>query len=67
MSCCGNNNIQNLNKIYSQVSNPTPSPGPFRSLVGKGSPFNNYSLDYKPILTANGKFVKYTRQIKEQK
>ena len=71
MSCCGNNTVNNLKQIY---KTPGPGPGPGSSvqqfnnnklLLNKKSPFDNYITDYKPVLTANGKFVKYIREIRK--
>lgn len=71
MSCCGNNKVDQLKQIYTQ-STPTLSAGPSgnsntnKPIVGNGSPFSNYTTDYKPVMSPNGKFVKYVRELKKE-
>ena len=65
MSCCGNNKVDLLKQIYSQsIVTETLSgsiPISTKPMVGKGSPFSN-TADYKPVMSSNGKFVKYIRE-----
>lgn len=65
MSCCGNNKINELKQIYNiqPIGSNTSTVKP---VIGKGSPFSNYSVDYKPIMSPNGKFVKYVRESKKE-
>jgi hypothetical protein len=71
MSCCGNNKVSQLQQIYTQ-STPTLLAGPSsnstttKPIVGNGSPFSNYSTEYKPVMSPNGKFVKYIREPKKE-
>jgi hypothetical protein len=73
MSCCGNNKVDQLKQIYTQstpsnVSGPSGPSGPKSSkpIIGKGSPFSNNTTDYKPVMSPNGKFVKYIRESKKE-
>jgi hypothetical protein len=42
------------------------SPSTNKPIIGKGSPFSNNTTDYKPVMSPNGKFVKYTRELKKE-
>lgn len=71
MSCCGNNKVDLLKQIYNQPNVSGPS-GPFGSsnstnkpIIGNGSPFSN-NTEYKPVMSPNGKFVKYVREPKKE-
>lgn len=70
MSCCGNNKVDQLKQIYNTTlvagpSNPFNN-GNLKPVVGKGSPFDNYVTEYKPVMSSNGKFVKYVRESKTE-
>ena len=73
MSCCGNNKVDQLKQVYTQHISGGPT-GPSGStsnstkpIIGSnGSPFSNYSTDYKPVMSPNGKFVKYVREPRKE-
>lgn len=64
MSCCGNNKIDQLKQIYN-IPEPTNQTNNITPVVGKGSPFDNYTTEYTPVMSPNGKFVKYVRNSKK--
>lgn len=71
MSCCGNNKVDQLKQIYSNQNIQVGPNNPFngnntKPIIGKGSPFSNNTTDYKPIMSPNGKFVKYIRELKKE-
>lgn len=67
MSCCGNNKVDQLKQIYNTQTNTNPfnNGKDVKHTIGKGSPFSN-SPEYKPVMSPNGKFVKYVREPKKQ-
>jgi len=70
MSCCSNNKVSQLQQIYTQSTRPSAGPSgnsnTNKPIVGNGSPFSNYSTEYKPVMSPNGKFVKYVREPKKE-
>lgn len=63
--CCGNRTVQNLIRV-----SETQKSSPFNNnntnvVISNKSPFGEPVVDYKPVMTANGKFVKYTRPEKK--
>lgn len=65
--CCGNRTVQNLIRV-SETQNQSPfnnNNNNTKILISNKSPFGEPVIDYKPVMTANGKFVKYTRSEKK--